>query len=164
MLQRLAIGTLAGISATMAMTAAMRHLFAELPIENRYPLPPRELTEEILQASDRNLPILAVLSHFGYGAAAGVIFTFLPRTGIFTGAIYGVSVWAASYLGWIPGLNVLKPATQHPAERNLLMMAAHLVWGAVLAVSTRELDQATRDVFADGKLRDSPPSSQRGLP
>jgi len=85
----------------MAMTAAMRHLFAELPLENRYPLPPREMTEEILQASDRNLPILAVLSHFGYGAAAGVIFTFLPRTGIFTGATYGVCVCVGRQLSWL---------------------------------------------------------------
>jgi len=146
----------------MAMTAAMRHLFAELPPDNRYPLPPRELTEEILQASDRNLPILTVLSHFGYGAAAGAIFTYLPRTSLFTGAAYGVGVWAASYLGWVPGLDVLKPATEHPAERNLLMLVAHAVWGTVLAASTRELDHATWDVFADGKLRDSHTSSQKG--
>jgi hypothetical protein len=47
-IQNLAFGALAGLSATMAMTAAMRALFKWLPSHERYPLPPRELTERIL--------------------------------------------------------------------------------------------------------------------
>ena len=72
-----------------------------------------------------------------------------------SGAFYGVAVWAVSYLGWIPGLHLLKPANRHPPRRDLLMIAAHLVWGTVMAAGTRELDRSARDVFAAGRLRDS---------
>ncbi len=155
MLQRIAFGALAGMSATMAMTATMRRLFSELPAEERYPLPPRELTERFLPAPDSTLPTLTVLAHFAYGAAAGALFSILPQRRQGTGAGYGVAVWALSYLGWIPALNVLKPATQHPPRRDLLMIAAHLVWGTALAAGTRELNRSANDVFAAGRLRDS---------
>jgi len=79
----------------------------------------------------------------------------LPQRRQGTGAGYGVAVWALSYLGWIPALNVLKPATQHPPRRDLLMIAAHLVWGTALAAGTRELNRSANDVFAAGRLRDS---------
>jgi len=41
-------------------------------------------------------------------------------------------VWGGSYLGLLPSLGILRPATDHPAQRNALMIAAHLVWGATL--------------------------------
>jgi hypothetical protein len=45
---RLVLGGLAGITATTAMTAVMRRLHRKLPGAERYPLPPREITERIL--------------------------------------------------------------------------------------------------------------------
>ena len=155
LMQRMAFGALAGITATMAMTATMRTLFSTLPAEERYPLPPRELTECMLPASQSTLPALTVLAHFAYGAAAGALFGALPERRWGTGAGYGVAVWALSYLGWIPGLNILKPATQHPPRRDMVMIAAHLVWGTALAAGTRELNRSANDVFAAGWLRDS---------
>ena len=44
---RLIIGALAGLTATTAMTAAMRRLHRQLPARERYPLPPREITERL---------------------------------------------------------------------------------------------------------------------
>jgi putative membrane protein len=32
----------------------------------------------------------------------------------------------------LAALGILKPATEHPPRRNALMIAAHLIWGAVL--------------------------------
>lgn len=154
-IQRMAFGALAGLSATMAMTAAMRGLSKRLPYGEGYPLPPRELTERLLPASDRSLPTLTVLSHFGYGAVAGALYGALTERYQKHGIAYGLSVWAASYLGWIPGLQILKPATRHPAHRDLLMIAAHVVWGAALAAGVRELNCSTNDVFSSGPLRDA---------
>jgi hypothetical protein len=36
-----------------------------------------------------------------------------------------------SYLGWLPAANLHENSADDPVERNLQMIAAHLVWGAV---------------------------------
>ena len=39
-------------------------------------------------------------------------------------------------------MHILSPPTRHPVQRNLLMLAAHIVWGLTLAKSLDELDAA----------------------
>ena len=56
-----------------------------------------------------------------------------PMSDVGKGIAFGLGVWTASYLGLLPALGILKPATQHPLRRNLLMIGAHVVWGASLA-------------------------------
>jgi hypothetical protein len=50
-----------------------------------------------------------------------------------------VAVWAGSYLGWLPAAGILSPATEHPARRNALMIASHVVWGAAAGVIVERL-------------------------
>jgi putative membrane protein len=50
------------------------------------------------------------------------------------GSLYGLLVWTASYLGWLPAVGILAPATRHPARRNALMIVAHLIWSATLGL------------------------------
>ena len=88
------------------------------------------------------------------GAIAGVAGTVAMTARLGSGA--GVAVWAASYFGWIPAMGLLSPAHRHPPARNALMIAAHLVWGAVTAASYRELVAARRTVFRDGPVADAP--------
>lgn len=131
----------------MAMTMVMRRLHPLLDERDDYPLPPREIVEQVGPDGDEQDARSGTLAaHFGYGALTGAVFALLPafRGG---GALYGVGVWALSYLGWIPAARILAPAWRHPAERNLLMIVVHLVWGAALATSLRELDAAERDAF-----------------
>jgi hypothetical protein len=45
---RLLLGALAGVVGTAAMTVAMRALHRRLPPQHRYPLPPREIVQEVL--------------------------------------------------------------------------------------------------------------------
>src|SRR6188508_239336 len=45
------------------------------------------------------------------------------------GALYGVGVWGASYLGLLPGAGLYPAATDESAGRNALMISAHLIWG-----------------------------------
>jgi uncharacterized membrane protein YagU involved in acid resistance len=81
-----------------------------------------------------------------------------PRPSLAAGAAAGVTIWAGSYLGWIPAVGLLTPATEHPARRNGMMIAAHLVWGAALALTLKEL-QADRDtIIAQGPDLDLPNS------
>jgi uncharacterized membrane protein YagU involved in acid resistance len=157
---RLLIGGIAGFVGTMAMTAAMRRLHRRLPQKERYPLTPREIVDS--GAEQLHVPLtesaakdITTATHFLYGAAAGAILAVAnPDPGKRSGALYGAAVWLASYMGWIPAVGTLKPATEHPARRNLLMIAVHLVWGAATAASMRELVKARRDIIETGPDKD----------
>jgi uncharacterized membrane protein YagU involved in acid resistance len=136
-------GAIAGTIATIPMTLVMINFFRRLPLEQRYPLPPRLIIESLQESGqmrpsmdDASATHTTLLAHFTYGAVTGALFPYLERGrghDFFTGAAFGVGVWAASYMGWIPAANILTPATRHPPKRNVLMVTAHLAWGAALA-------------------------------
>ena len=154
---RLVIGAVAGIVGTMAMTAAMRRLHARLPAEERYPLTPREIVDAAAAPPEEPARDITTAAHFVYGAACGALLAAAdPKPAKRTGAAAGAAIWLASYMGWIPALNLLKPATGHPARRNALMIAVHLVWGAATAAAMRELAEARETIFAGGEDRDVP--------
>src|SRR5690606_8943473 len=124
------------------MTVAMRHL-RPLLSHDPYPLPPREIFDRVSPNGTGGLaPLGTVISHFAFGALAGAIYGMIPRRQRPGGVPFSLMVWAASYLGWIPAFGILKSAVRHPIERNLLMLAAHAVWGVTLAASLRELEAA----------------------
>ncbi len=140
----LVFGALAGLTATMAMTAFMRRAHRYLPVDEQYPLPPREIVDRTIDVEQEDTARTAtMLAHFGFGGVAGLLYA-LPPVNRVGGASYGLGVWAASYLGWLPAFRILTPATDHPAKRNLLMLAAHVVWGLALAKCVKELDAADR--------------------
>lgn len=146
-MRQMVLGALAGLAATMAMTSAMQRLHPLLNDRSRYPLPPREIVERMgIAGNERHARTNALLAHFGFGAMTGAIFGLLPRRRG-SGTLYGLGVWAVSYLGWIPAARILAPAWRHPAQRNLLMIAVHIVWGAALAKSLNELEAAEFEAF-----------------
>ena len=165
------LGALAGLAGSAAMTAAMRALHRRLPQQQRYPLPPREIIQAALpEPEQRGLAeehrrTLTMAAHFGYGAATGALYAAArPPGNPGLGALYGVLVWAASYLGWIPESRRLRPATQHPGRRNGLMIACHLVWGATMAATLRELHRANAEIFAGISARDAAPHGKPSPP
>jgi uncharacterized membrane protein YagU involved in acid resistance len=157
---RLLIGGIAGFVGTMAMTAAMRRLHRRLPEAERYPLTPREIVDS--GSEQIGLPVggeaakdITIAAHFAYGAAMGALIAAMnPDPGKRTGAVAGVAVWLASYMGWIPAVGTLEPATKHPARRNLLMIGVHLVWGAATAGAIGDLRAARETIFRDGPDED----------
>ena len=164
---RLVIGGIAGLVGTMAMTAAMRRLHRRLPEEERYPLTPREIVDS--GSRQLGLPLtgetakdVTTVAHFAYGAAMGAMIAAMnPDPKKRTGAAAGVAIWLASYMGWIPAVGTLEPATRHPARRNLLMIGVHLVWGSATAGAIRELREARETIFRDGPDRDAPREGAR---
>src|SRR3954452_17567083 len=86
-MNKIVAGTLAGLTATAPMTAAMIAMHKALPAHERYPLPPRKVTmsaarkagvKKKLDEPERKAATLA--AHFGYGAAMGGLFAMLaPR-------------------------------------------------------------------------------------
>jgi hypothetical protein len=154
-MQRLLYGAFAGFAATMAMTATAERLWKLLPSREQYPLPPREITQRVLESagvepSDDTTATAAMTAHFAYGAITGALFPLLTRRRSFPlGAGYGLAVWAVSYLGWLPATRILAPPTRHPIRRTLLMLCAHAAWGAALSSGLRRLEQA--DTALQGK-------------
>ena len=142
---RMAAGALAGLVATVPMTATMLAMKNVLPPHRRYPLPPKQVTVEVAEAfgpvKDLDEPwrtLLAGIMHFGFGGMAGAVYGPLgaaaPGPPVARGIAFGLLVWSASYLGWLPAAGILKPATDQPTSRNILMIVAHVVWGATLGV------------------------------
>jgi uncharacterized membrane protein YagU involved in acid resistance len=156
---RLALGGIAGFVATMAMTSAMARMHRFLPERERYPLPPREITERVIGGSDEAVRDTAMVAHFVYGGACGALVAAAgAATGPAAGAASGAAIWAGSYFGWVPALGILKPASDHPTGRNALMVAAHLVWGAATALAIRELRFARRTILNDRPIEDALPA------
>jgi uncharacterized membrane protein YagU involved in acid resistance len=142
--QRFLAGAAAGLAATIAMTAFMMAAHrCCLPRTQRNPLPPRLITDFF---QDRSTPASretigkadAYLLHFLFGGAMGALYGLIRVRGTTVeGSSYGLVVWAASYLGWVPAIGALPPAHKQPRERTLLMIAAHIVWGASLETAYR---------------------------
>lgn len=159
---RLLIGGIAGLAGTMAMTAAMRRLHRRLPEEERYPLTPREIVDS--GSKQLGIPLVGeaakdvtTAAHFAYGAAMGAMIAAMnPDPKKRTGAAAGAAIWLASYMGWIPAVGTLEPATKHPARRNMLMIGVHLVWGYSTAGAIRELRAARETIFKGGQDKDAP--------
>jgi len=146
--QNLVKGALAGLLATLPMTIFMRSAWRMLPRREKYPLPPRLITRRLTKETgvdeklDANeLTWLTLTLHFLFGAATGSLYGVLeprvPLNETVKGSLMGLAVWSGSYLGWLPAFHILPPATQHPWRRNVLMIAAHLVWGIALGIFTR---------------------------
>ncbi|HEX8285383.1 MAG TPA: DUF6789 family protein [Pyrinomonadaceae bacterium] len=141
-MNRILLGALAGLAATAPMTLAMKLMHEQLPREERYPLPPRQVTEGVAEKAGVNKQLgedereaATWASHFAYGTACGALYGALAggradSHPLLAGVGFGVAVWAGSYLGWLPAAGIIAPATEHPARRNALMIAAHVVWGA----------------------------------
>ena len=153
--------SVAGAAATAPMTAVMMALHQILPGEPPTPLPPRVITENVADAAGADQAMdemgepakkaATMAAHFGYGAAAGV--AYLPLAGksnlppAAEGALFGLAVWGGSYLGLMPATGLYKSATDDAAARNVLMIAAHLVWGASLGVIYDALRKRTVEGF-----------------
>ena len=150
-------GASAGLVATAPMTIAMEAMFRLLPQREQYALPPSHITAEVTdkvglnEDLDRHEHIsITLVSHFAYGAAAGALYGPIANAlhtrravpSLMTGIGWGLTVWSVSYLGLLPAVGLLRPATQHPVGRNVLMITAHVIWGAVLGTFTERMQRS----------------------
>lgn len=164
-MNRIVAGALAGFVATIPMTQAMELMYRRLPPDQRFPLPPHGITSNLLRKleveqkwSPDAIRRLTHALHFGFGALAGALYPLIRRppqsltTEVVEGAMYGVGVWAASYLGWVPASGLLGSALRQTRSRVRLMVLAHLVWGPATALLARQLESTRRGSSRFGSL------------
>lgn len=143
-------GALAGSIATFPMTAFMLATHRFLPEDQRYHLPPEILVREFSQRAhlnwhlDKRLTLGATtISHFGYGAAMGALYSPLEKKKLLPAplqsTLFGLLVWAGSYLVLLPLTGFSPTAHQEPGRRNLMMVGAHVIWGTALGLTTKLL-------------------------
>lgn len=151
-LQRLTIGAIAGLAATVPMSAVMMLAHCRLPRRQRSPLPPAKITHAVLRKMGLEQAVpdsveagLTLVNHFAYGAACGAWFELghsdRKPTTLNQSLTYGAGIWLGSYLGWLPATGMHRSAMREPLERNLLMLGAHLAWGGSLCLMTNLLQR-----------------------
>jgi len=146
-------GALAGALATLPMTLFMLTTHRFLPKGQRYDLPPEIITKDLAHRvhlkpflSKKQIQVATLFSHFGYGAVMGVLYRFVWRRPLLRGKrhlvapvqglLFGLAVWAGSYLGLLPLLRMAAAGHREPKHRNLMMIAAHGVWGISTGVTS----------------------------
>lgn len=134
-------GALAGLLATAPMTAV---IYAGRQAGLLWNPPPRQIAGRVLRRvrGRGRMPRPAfqaswLAAHFGYGSAAGVLYSLLrrllPGRPALAGLAFGEGVWAASYLGVMPGMRLYPRPQQDTGSRTAVMIAAHAVYGIALA-------------------------------
>jgi len=120
--------------ATVAMSGVMLALRKQMG-----PQPPDVMATHAAHAvgadpTEEQADVLAAVSHVAFGAGGGAAYALLPRVGPpwLRGVVTGLGIWASAYQGWVPALGILPPATEDRPARPAVMIAAHVVYGAVL--------------------------------
>jgi uncharacterized membrane protein YagU involved in acid resistance len=140
-MERLIRGGLAGLAATVPMTAVIALGRASGWLHTP---PPAQITANVAEhagddSDQRSLPFQAawLAAHFGYGAACGAIYVglrpMLPRSDVTAGLLFGGAVWGISYLGILPALQLYPSAEDDSWRRQAVMIAAHAVFGNSVA-------------------------------
>jgi hypothetical protein len=141
--QRVGLGALAGVGATVVMSAVF---FAGQRLGTIGTLPPRLIVARLLpDLSRRGSQALSAVAHLGYGAVAGAGFGIARGRSLRSGLLYGLAVWAVSYELWVPAADVLPPAHRDQRSRAATIAAAHVIFGLALgalsAVSARRFER-----------------------
>lgn len=144
-------GAIAGFVATLPMSVVMKGIQLLLPRYERYALPPSVITFQAAEktgqppANSKQHVIRTILAHFGVGTGFGLLYGLIstvfgkPRGGSLRSVIFGLLVWAVSYLGIIPALNLYNSPDREPARRHAMMISAHLIWGITTGQVYRQL-------------------------
>ena len=144
-------GAAAGCAATVPMTLVMEALRVALPGEQHRRMPPREIVDRTIEKTadaageevelDRSDRIaLTTVAHLAFGTAAGAVYGAAlgsRRSSVFRGIAYGLGVWAVAYGVGLPSLGLHPAAQDDTKDRNEVLIASHVVWGAVLGLLSR---------------------------
>lgn len=140
-------GAAAGLAATVPMTIAMEALRVSLPREQYRRMPPREIVDRTVEKAGEadhldevDRIAITTVAHLAFGAAAGAIYGGIAgsrRSSVLSGIGYGVAVWALAYGVGLPSLGLHPAAAHDTRDRNKVLIASHIVWGATLGALSK---------------------------
>lgn len=135
----------AGVMATVLMSVPIAvahrlHLFTTPP--------PEEVSDQVAKSTPLlpdstsfAFPVMWPISHLTYGAACGVVYgkvaPMLPRSVYGSGLLFGGAVWAVSYAGYLPALDLYPTPAEDRSSRVVTMILAHAVYGVTVAALIR---------------------------
>lgn len=175
-------GAAAGFVATVPMTVVMEALRTALPAEQHRPMPPREIVDRTIEKSVETTGegaqldggdrvALTTVAHLAFGTAAGAVYGAAVgsrRSSVLTGIAYGLGVCAVAYGVGLPSLGLHPAAADDTKDRNEVLIASHVVWGAVLGLLSRSTifgsgvsKQRTAEARSAGRYYASRGNSQR---
>jgi hypothetical protein len=147
-------GAFAGFVASFPMTAVMFAVQPVLPRSSQIRPEPRIITDKLLQRAnlyqatdEHGRKFAALASHFAYGAGCGAVCAAVAGRRLESspsiGLLSGLLIWTTSYAGWLPATKILPPPQQRLPGRNVLLLAAHSVWGLSLHAALRRTRKHT---------------------
>ncbi len=98
----------------------------------------RSVVEKAAEApavDERERTLLTSIAHLAFGTVAGAIYGAAvgsKRSTMLMGIEYGLAVWALAYGVGLPSLGLHPAATDDTKDRNEVLIASHVVWGAAL--------------------------------
>jgi hypothetical protein len=135
----MALGAVAGVAATFVMQGMMMASKKWLP-ESRPPMKkdPGEFMAGKLPLPESAKPWAANSLRLGYGMTSGVLYAALRPRGampLFDGALLGIGVWAAGYLGWLPAADLMPPVTEQTPQQIAVPIVQHAIFGVAVATA-----------------------------
>lgn len=116
-------------------------------------MPPmrRDPGEFIVHQSERMLPsrmmqtipesaekVASTSAHLAYGAIFGAAYAALrgrTKNSLAEGALLGLGVWGAGYLGWLPAAGLTPAVWKHKPQQLAASMTEHVMYGVATAAA-----------------------------
>jgi uncharacterized membrane protein YagU involved in acid resistance len=115
-------------------------------------MPPEKITSSLLRRSgirpsEAQQDAVATVLHVGFGTAAGAVFGIVAPKRLIArvpvGMAYGAAIWGVSYMGWVPAFGLMPAADRDRRDRQMVMLAGHLVYGTALALMVGRRDRVS---------------------
>lgn len=159
-----AIGTLSGIIASAAMngfqaawTAAQKRLGSEGDDEGGGDPSTVKAADRLTEAAagepvpEQYREASGQLVHYGFGSLLGGVYgaasSVLPKVTTGFGLPFGAATWASADEVAVPAAGLSEPPQKTPLSTHAYSLASHLLFGAVLEGSSREMSASADQVF-----------------
>jgi hypothetical protein len=140
-LQRIALGAVAGAAGTMLMQAMLTTSGKFLP-SSKPPIrkdPGEFMLDKVpVDVPEPVRPWAVKSMHLGYGMTSGAVYAALrARRGspVFDGALLGLGVWAAGYLGWLPATGLMPGVHRQEPQQVAVPIVQHALFGVAVAAA-----------------------------
>jgi hypothetical protein len=145
-IQRIATSAAAGLASTVMMSAWM---LAGQRVTSHGEQPPKRIVRGVgeragvtSQRRGAGTLFATAVAHAGFGAGCGALYGMvIRRSNVLRGAVFGLGIWAISYAGWVPALELLPPPHTDTPGRAWTILTAHGIYGGFLGALVAGYDR-----------------------